>query len=99
MRKLIFAIALVSSPAIAEDDIIAKARAELEATRAANLANEQRVIANNEAIIKKHQDEIAKVEKIHGPLRKRPTGILRTYVHNGRYIGGTTVVCVNGRCY
>lgn len=98
MRKLLFALILVSSPALAEDDIIAKARADLEATRAANRANEAVVIANNEAIIKQHQDAIAKIEKEHGPSLRRPGPMLRTYVYRGQYIGNS-VVCIRGHCY
>ena len=99
MNKFFIFLALVASPAYAEDPIIAKARAELETMKAANRANEAQVIANNEAIINNHKQEIAKIEKIYGPISKRPGPLLRTYVHNGRYIGGNTVVCVNGKCY
>lgn len=98
MRKLLFVLALFSAPAYAEDDIIAKARAELEATQAINRANEARVIANNEALIKKYQAENDKFVKEYGAIRSRPQ-MLRTYVVGGRYIGSSTVVCVNGRCY
>ena len=99
MRKILFTLALIATPAFAEDDVISKARADLEATRAHNRIVEQQVIANNEKIINDHKTAIAKIEQEHGPMRKRPGPLLRTYVHNGRYIGGNTVVCVNGRCY
>jgi len=100
MYKLLFVLALFSVPVYAgENDIIAKARAELEATQAINRANEAKVLANNQALIDKYNQENAKVEAEYGPLHKRYVPLLRTYVHNGRYIGGSTVVCVNGRCY
>lgn len=98
MRKLLLVLALFSAPAYAEDDIISKARAELEAMQAINRANEQQIIANNEALIKKYQAENDKFTKEYGAIRSRPQ-TLRTYVHNGRYIGGSTIVCVNGKCY
>ena len=99
MRMLLFILALIATPAFAEDDVIAKARADLEATRAHNRIVEQQVIANNEKIINDHKTAIAKIEQEHGPISKRPGPMLRTYVHNGRYIGGTSIVCVNGKCY
>ena len=99
MRKFLFALALVATPAIAQEDpIIAKVRAELEAMKAANRANEQRVLANNDALIKKYEAENAKVEAEYGPMRSRPAPLLRTYVYRGHYLGHTTV-CIHGRCY
>lgn len=98
MRKFLALIALIASPALAEEDYLAKARADLEATRAANRANEQQVIANNEALIKRYEAENAKIEAEHGPMRRRPTGLLRTYVYRGHYIG-SNVVCYRGHCY
>lgn len=99
MRKLLFVLALFSAPAIAQEDpIIAKVRAELEAMKAANRANEQKVFANNDALIKKYQEENAKVEAEYGPLRRRPGPVLHTYVYRGHYIGHT-IVCIRNRCY
>lgn len=100
MRKFLIALALVATPAVAQEDpIVAKVRAELEAMKIANAANAAKVLANNEALIKQYEAENAKIEKEYGLMRKRPGPMLRTYVHNGRYIGSTTVVCVNGKCY
>ena len=89
MRKFLLLLALIASPAFAEDDVIAKARADLEALKAANLANEQAVIANNDKLIKKYKQDIAP---------NRPGPMLRTYVYRGHYIGSTTV-CIQGKCF
>lgn len=98
MKKFLILLALIASPAYAEDDVIAKVRAELEVMKAANRANEQRVLANNEALIKKYEAENAKVEAEYGPMRRRPGPILHTYVYRGHYIGHT-IVCIRNRCY
>lgn len=86
MRKLFIILALVASPAYAQEDpIVAKARAELEAIKAQNRIEEARVIANNEAIINKHKEEIAKLEAQGVVSNRTPTYTRSLYWYRDVY--------------
>lgn len=86
MRKFLLILALVATPAYADEDpIVAKARAELAEMQAKNRANEAIVIANNEMFLKKNQEELDKLAKQGVVSNRTPTYTRSLYWYRDVY--------------
>ena len=102
MKKFLILLALIATPAYAESDHIAKARADLEATRAINRANEAKIIANNQAIIDRINKELDETGRAPRYMIRRyysPSMSYLRYRADLRIANMPRPVCVNGKCY